>query len=80
MKTETTITHISEVFGGWNSGYAVDVDHHETAPDGTRDGFEKTRIHLDRDEIINDDGSINHAAVARAVANHFNRNVPPSTS
>jgi hypothetical protein len=61
-----TIDSISDVFGGWNSGFAVDVSFHYDNK-GHRDGFETKRVSLDRDRLVKDDGSYDMEYVAKEV-------------
>jgi len=56
--TKAAAIKISEVFGGWHSGFAVDVIY---------EGGESKRVHLDRSELIKDDGSYDQDYVCRAV-------------
>ena len=68
-KYNVTIDSISNVFGGWGSGFAVDVSiHREPVDGGSRDGFESVRVHLDRDRLVKLDGSYDMDAVTAMVA------------
>lgn len=49
---------VTDVFGGWYSGFAVDV---------TYTGGEWKRVHLDRDLLVKEDGTYDLGYVATAV-------------
>ena len=68
MKTNVIIDSVSAVFGGWNSGFAVDVSiHREPGEGGSRDGFERVRVGLDRDRLVLPDGSYDMDAITEMV-------------
>jgi hypothetical protein len=67
-KYNVIIDSISSVFGGWDSGFAVDVSiHREPVDGGSRDGFENVRVGLDRDRLVKADGSYDMGAVTAMV-------------
>lgn len=58
------ITYITEPFGDYP--YQVEVNHHLELPDGSRDGFETTRVCLSVD-CFNEDGSMNQDEIYKSV-------------
>jgi hypothetical protein len=55
---KATAVKVSEVHGGWNHGFAVDV---------TWSNSEWSRVALDRDQLVKDDGTYDDDYVSRAV-------------
>jgi hypothetical protein len=55
-KTELVIDSISNVFGGWDSGYYVEVSYHYNV-DGSADGYTRDRLAINRD-IANDANAV----------------------
>lgn len=55
-KTELVIDSISDVFGGWDSGYYVEVSYHHNV-NGVVDCYAHDRISIDRD-IANDANAV----------------------
>jgi hypothetical protein len=60
----TAIT-VSEVFGGWNSGFAVDATYEANCPHGRE--TEQRRVHLDRSLLVREDGTYDLDYVTKAV-------------
>ena len=53
---DVVINSVSDIQGGYDIGYFVDVGHHlegGNLPAGVRDGFQTTRVYLKRETICN---------------------------
>lgn len=70
IKYDIVIDKQTDVHGGWDSGFYVDVSFHRVPDIEDRNGFdgEYERVYLDRSKLIKEDGTYNMDYVADAIA------------